>query len=488
METEDSTKALELSREGMRDLGYKVVDLLVEHFATLHEQPVNGWAARADLEARFREPVPEKPGDPAAVLRLERDLLPFFVRINHPRFFAFVPSPSNFVGAMADALVAGLNPLASNWLVCSGPAEIELVTVDWLCRACGLPAEAGGLFVSGGSVANLTALGAARHARLEARGLGSENAVLYFSDQTHSSVERGLAVLGFRPDQLRKIPGDDRFRLPLSALEAAIAADRAAGRIPFCVIANAGTTNTGAVDPLPELAALCRREDLWLHADGAYGAAAVFCERGRRELAGIERVDSLALDPHKWLFQPFECGCVLVRDRRLLSAAFAVHPEYLQDVHRDEEAINFCDHGIQLTRGFRALKLWLTLQVFGLEALRAAVDRGFTQAENAEALLRAGGPWEIVTPEAMGMVSFRFSPPGLPGLTAERLDALQIDIAARLRAESWAFVTSTRLAGRNALRLCTINPRTTEDDLRGTIERMAAIGEDLATNAVSLAP
>ena len=473
METADLLGSLELSREGMRDLGYRVVDLLVEHFATLHEQPVRGWGSRAEMEARFREPAPESPSEPAAVLaRLERDLLPFFTRVSHPRHFAFVPVPSNFVGAMADALVAGLNPFAGTWFAGSGPAQIELVTLDWLCRACGLPAEAGGLFVSGGSMANLTALGTARHVRLESRGHRLEDAALYLSDQTHSSVERALAVLGFRPDQIRKIPADEDFRLPLPALAAAIAADRAAGRIPFCVIANAGTTNTGAVDPLPELAALCRREDLWLHADGAYGAAATVCERGRRELAGIESVDSLSLDPHKWLFQPIECGCVLVRDRRLLHDAYTIHPEYLQDVHADSEAVNFCDYGIQLTRSFRALKLWMTIQVFGMEHLRAAVERGFALAETAEALLRDGGPWEVLTPATLGIVCFRFV---APGLGEEALDDLQLAIADRLRAESFAVVTTTRIRGVNALRFCTINPRTTEDDLRETIARMERI-------------
>lgn len=475
--TQEDLSTLELSRDDMRAMGYRVVDLLVEHFATLRDQPVRGWASRADLEARFREPAPEGPSDPAAVLdRLERDLMPFFTRVTHPRHFAFIPIPSNFVGAIADALASGLNPFAGTWFAGSGPAEIELVTIDWLCKECGLPAEAGGLFVSGGSVANLTALGAARHARLEVRGQSPAEAVVYFSDQTHSAVDRALAVLGFRPDQMRKIPADGRFRLPVAAVEAALAADRAAGRIPFCVIANAGTTNTGAVDPLPELAALCRREDLWLHVDGAYGAAAVLCDRGRRALAGLDQADSLSLDPHKWLFQPAECGCVLVRDRRLLHETYTVHPEYLQDVHRDAEAVNFCDYGIQLTRGFRALKLWMTIQVFGMDNLRAAIEHGFELAETAEELLRAGGSWEILTPAEMGIVSFRFT---APGLSEERLDAIQLAIVDALLAERWAVVTSTRLAGHNALRLCTINPRSTVDDVRGTIERMARIGEEL---------
>lgn len=468
---------LELPAEEIRKLGYRIVDLLVERAATLPDRPASGWAGREQLEALFREPAPERPRDPAEVLaRLERDLFPWFMPINHPRFFGFVPSPGNLVGALADALAAGLNPFLGTWFAGSGPAEIELVTLDWLRDLCGLPAEAGGLFVSGGSVANLTALHAARHVRLDTRGEDFGRATVYLSDQTHSSVERALSVLGFRPGQVRKLPGDGELRLPLPLLGEEIAADRAAGRIPFCVVANAGTTNTGAVDPLNDLADLCRREDLWLHADGAYGAAAVLCERGRRALAGLERVDSLSLDPHKWLFQPIEIGCVLMRDRRLLHDAFTIHPDYLQDVHRDREAVNFCDYGIQLTRGFRALKLWMSIQVFGMDAFRRAVDRGFDLAETAERILRESPRWEVTTPAQMGVVSFRYV---VPGRTEEEMDALQTGIVDGLRAEGFALVTSTRLRGRTALRLCTINPRTTDEDLRATIERMARLGEGL---------
>jgi glutamate/tyrosine decarboxylase-like PLP-dependent enzyme len=242
---DDSPETLELPAEEIRKLGYRIVDLLIERAETLPDRPVTGWASRERLEALFREPAPEEPRDPQEVLdRLERDLFPHFMPIGHPRFFAFVPSPGNLVSVLADALASGLNPFAGNWFAGSGPSEIELVTLDWLRDLCGLPPEAGGLFVSGGSVANLTALHAARHVRLQGEDPG--RATVYFSDQTHSSVDRALAVLGFRPDQIRKLPADEDLRLPLPLLEKEIAADRAAGRIPFCVVANAGTTPSTA--------------------------------------------------------------------------------------------------------------------------------------------------------------------------------------------------------------------------------------------------
>jgi glutamate/tyrosine decarboxylase-like PLP-dependent enzyme len=290
-------------------------------------------------------------------------------------------------------------------------------------------------------------------------------AVAYLSDQAHSAVERALRVIGLRPEQIRRIASDQQFRLPVNSLAAAVAQDRRAGLQPFCVIANAGTTNSGAVDPLDELADLCASESLWLHADGAYGAAAVICERGRAALRGLGRVDSLALDPHKWLFQPFECGCVLVRDVARLKAAFRVMPEYLRDVHRGEEEIHPCDYGIQLTRGFRALKLWYSLKTFGMTAFRNAVSRGFELAELAESELRTYPDCRIVSPAQMAIVCFRFG----------EGEAAQTNVVEGMLRDGYAFLTSTKLHDEACLRLCTINPRTTEGDIRETIRRIAVL-------------
>src|SRR5437667_6004728 len=304
-----------LLREEMREFGYRVVDLLAEHFANVREERVGSKADPAKLVPLFDKDPPETGRDPNELLtQLERDVLPNNLHVDHPRFFAFVPGPNNFVSTMADALAAGFNVFNGTWLGGSAAAAVELGVVRWLCRICGFPTAAGGLFVSGGSMANLTALVAARHSVLQDRVAG---ATVYFSDQTHSSVERALRVIGFLPDQMRKLESDNNFRLSIQSLRAAIANDRAKGLRPFCVIANAGTTNTGAVDPLPELADLAAGEKLWLHIDGAFGAAAVLSERGREMLRGLERADSISLDPHKWLIQSVECGCVLARDAAL---------------------------------------------------------------------------------------------------------------------------------------------------------------------------
>ena len=454
-------RRLQLSREEMRALGYRIIDLLVEHFDTLGQDRAATRGLRPKLEALLRESPPEAPGNVGAVLRqLQQDVFSHMVHVDHPRFFAFVPCPGNFVGAMADALAAGLNPFVGTWLSGSGPSQVELVTIDWLRQICGLPETAGGLFVSGGSMANLTALAAARHVKL---GDKLNRAVVYFSDQTHSSVERALHVLGFHLEQSRRLASDEAFRLSLADLRREIAADRAAGRNPFCVIANAGTTSTGAVDPLPSLRQLCDQEGLWLHADGAYGAPAVLCRQGRAALDGLQLVDSLSLDPHKWLFQPFEIGCVLVRDSRWLRDTFQMRPEYLKDAVPAGEEVNFSDYGIQLTRCFRALKLWMSFKVFGLEAFREAVAWGIRLAEIAEDRLRESGRWKIVTPAHLAVVSFRL---------AGGNDALHRQLVEQTLADGFAMLSSTVLNGRTALRLCTINPRTTEDDIRDTIARL----------------
>jgi glutamate/tyrosine decarboxylase-like PLP-dependent enzyme len=461
---------LDLSREEMRSLGYRVVDLLVDHFSDGDEEDLGASPSRTDLEERLREPIPEEGTDPQDVLdQVEDDVLPNTMRVDHPRFFGFVPGPNSFIGVLADALAAGFNVFSGTWISGAAAAQVELVVIDWLCDLCGLPETAGGLFTSGGSMANVTALAAARHAVLDD---DVTNAVAYCSDQTHTSVDRALRLLGFGPDQLRRLPSDDQFRLDPEALRDAIGADRASGHRPFCVIANAGTTNTGAVDPLPALAEVADAEDLWLHVDGAYGAAAVVCERGRERLAGLDRADSLTMDPHKWLFQPFEIGGVLVRDERHLRRAFRLEAEYLEDAVGEEDEVNFSAYGIQLTRSFRALKLWMTLKVFGRKHVAAAVQRGFERAEQAERLLHDRPDWTVVTPAQMGIVTFRCEP---DGWTDDRIDALNRRLASAINEEGDIFLTKTTLDNRPVLRLCPINPRTTADDIRKTMDRLDAL-------------
>lgn len=452
---------LEFSPDRMREIGYLVVDRIVEHLATLPDQRVGTRGDPATLIDRLKEPAPAQGMEFEAVLhQLERDVLANTMHVNHPRFLAYVPGPGNFVGAMADALISGYNVFAGTWISGSGPAAVELTVIEWLREMCGLPPGAGGLFISGGSMANLTALAVARHVKIPG---GLENATVYFSDQAHSSLEKALRVIGLPAANARKLASDANFRLPAHELQRRIEEDRRSGLQPFCIIASAGTTNTGAIDPLREISELCRREDLWLHVDGAYGAAAAIAERGRALLDGLELADSLSLDPHKWLFQPYEIGCVLVRNRDHLLHTFRILPEYLKETQRNSEDFNFTDHGIQLTRNFRALKLWMSIKVFGMESFRAAIERGFSLAEFIEKRLRQMPGWEIVTPAQMGIVCFRYT-------AAD--DAAHLKLVQTLLHDGFALITSTVLRGRTVLRTCSINPRTTEADIELALDRL----------------
>ena len=466
----------ELSGDEMRALGYRVVDMIVDHHLGLPDRSATSVARRDRLEALLREPPPLEGSRAEEILdTVERDVLANIMYCTHPRHFAWVPGPGNFIGVLADALASGINVCPGTWLESSGPSQIELVATDWLAELCGLPDTAGGVLVSGGSVANLTGLVAARQTML---GGDMRDAVIYSSDQAHSSNWKNIRILGFQPSQTRLVPVDADLRLDVAALAAAVAEDRRAGRRPFCVIATAGTTNTGTVDPLEALADLCEQEELWLHVDGAYGAAAILTETGRALLAGMGRAHSLVLDPHKWLFQPFDIGCCLVREVRWLEESFSEHPEYLQDTrdHMDmSREVNFCDRGVQLTRSFRALKLWMSMKVYGLKRFRAAIERGIRNAELAESLLEEHGRFEIATRAQLGVVTFRYRPRDATGADLNQLTRRIFD---GIVADGHAMLTTTVIRGETVLRLCTINPRTTDEDIRSTVEMIARIGAE----------
>lgn len=468
---------LQLTRAEMQALGDRALQMVIDRHEQVRAMHTTQSITRAEAERLLHAPLNEAPEPIDGLLDiLGRDVFPNAFKADHPRFYAFVPSPSNFVSAVGDFLASGHNVFSGHWLASSAASQIELTVLDWLRSACGYPAEAGGVFLSGGSMANLSAIVIARETRLGGHDM---NGVVYYSDQTHSSMSKGLRVLGFAKHQRRAVATDAAYRLDVAALEATIAADRANGLRPFCVVANAGTTNTGAVDPLPALADLCAREGLWLHVDGAYGAAAVLHPRGAAALTGLGRADSITLDPHKWLFQPFEIGCLLVRDARLMKQAFRVedddHADYLADiVPHIQQDVNFFERGIQLTRSFKALKLWLSMRAFGLSAFRDGIQVGFDLADFAQEWLIASGKWEIVTPSQMGIVTFRWKQAGLSDAEIDSLTARTVD---RLRLDGYATVMSTTLRGRPAMRLCPIHHGATTTEMATTLERLTRFAE-----------
>lgn len=418
------------------------------------------------------------PGAPRALADVIADAADIFshrVRMDHPRFYGFIPSPASPLAVVGDLLTSGFNAHAGSWMQSSGPSAIEQGLIAWLARRAGLPAEAGGLFVSGGSMANLTGLMLARDRMLppERRREG----VAYVSSQTHSSVAKGLGILGFLPDQIRKIAVDDRRRIDLGALADACAADRAAGLLPFAIVANCGTTNTGSIDDLNGIADLAARERLWMHVDGAYGASVALSKSHRALVDGLGRADSLSWDAHKWLFQTYGCGMVLVRDRRHLVESFANNAEYLQDAIAGMETPNFWDYGVELTRPARAMKLWFTLQVLGEKALGAAIDHGFALAEALEAALAPLADWQIVSAAQLGIVTFRYVP---PGRGAEELDALNSRIAREMVEQNLGAPLTTKLDDMVVMRACTISPDATFDDIRAMARSMDQLAREIA--------
>ena len=452
---------LEVDPETMRLLGYQVVDWLVERAHGRRDEPVLQQASSDDMARRVPGTAPASGRDLDEILRhLGEDVLPFRSRIDHPRYLAYVPGEGTWPGALGDLIASTYNIDVGNWMESAGPSRLETVVLRWFADWIGYPAESAGVLVSGGSAANLTAMACAREALV---GAMSGELVAYVSEQGHSSLARAARVLGFGPQQVRVLPVDDKFRMRTDALEAAITADLAAGRRPLVVLAVAGTTNTGAVDDLTQLARVCGRYGVWLHVDGAYGAFAALTERGREALAGLELADSVALDPHKWLYQPFECGALLVRRGHLLMEAFEIHPSYLQDTTARDGATNYADHGLQLTRMSRALKIWMSLQYFGVDAFAAAIDRAMDLAEHAQRVIEAAPELELLAPATLGIVGFRRHPSGRDD--EEDLERANATLITDLAESGEGLVSSTRLSGSYAIRLCVLNHGTTTSDV-----------------------
>jgi aromatic-L-amino-acid decarboxylase len=448
---------LSLPPDELRRLGHHVWDRLVDRWEALDAQPPIAPGDPAWSSASIG-PCPDEPGDALqAIDALFDEILPRGQRPDHTRFFARIGSPSNPVSVLADLIGSGHNVFAGSWTGGAGASAVELAVLDWLRDWMGMPGGTEGVLVSGGSVGTLTALAAAALARVDDR----DQATAYVSEHTHAAIAKAWRILGFNAANLRVLRADPAHRLQPAAVEAALRFDREAGLTPFAVVGTAGTTSTGAVDPLADLADLATREGLWFHVDGAYGAPVRLTPGGKDLLTGIERADSLVLDPHKWLFQPYEIGAVLIRRPGLLEQAFSLEGAYLRDTRSG--MVEFRERGPQLTRGSRALKLWLSLRVFGLDAFKAAIATGIELAEHAERVLTERDGWEVVSPATLAVICFRRA-----GATDEQTDAM---VAAAV-ADGYAAPSTTILDGRVVARLCTINPRTTKREIEATIARL----------------
>ena len=402
------------------------------------------------------------------------DIFGNIVRGQHPRSFACVPGPASMVSWMGDVMTSAYNPHAGCMSNAPAAGRIEKKLIRWMCDLAGYPEEAGGLFVSGGSMANLTALTAARDSILSFDE--RPKAVVYMSEQTHSSLTKALLITGFGHHQIRKMPVDSRFRMDVCALEKNIEKDIESGLIPFAVIATAGTTNTGSIDPLKEISSICRKNHMWMHVDGAFGASALVSDKYRRLLQGIELSDSMSWDAHKGLFQTYSCSVVMARNSRNLTGSFYSHPEYLADAMAEDTDTEFWDMGPELTRPARGLKLWTTLQIMGQDAIGKAVEHGYELAEMAEEKLRKCQDWEVVSGASLGTVNFRYVS---DKVRSKDLDRINAAAAAAVTASGYAQVYTTELQGKKVMRLCIINPETTSEDVTETLDRLKNAAEEI---------
>ena len=471
---------LSMSPDRMLDLAMHVAKLLVERSENLRDQGAWEGDFRQELERKLLEDPPEEGHVAEEVIdRVVTDVLPFATRLDHPRCFAFIPSAPTWPSVLADFMAAGFNINACTWLVASGPSQLELVVIDWFRKWIGYPDTAGGILTSGGSSASVSAFVAAR----EAAG-NPDSPVVYMSNQSHSAQVRAARIIGISAEHIRLLDVDENFRLDMAALRRSVTEDRNAGLNPIAICANAGATSQGAIDSLEELADYAEAEGIWLHTDAAYGGFAVLTEKGKKLLRGIERSDSIVLDAHKSLFQPYEVGGLLVKDVASLENTFSVHHDVLQDTIWGANHPNFSDRSYQLSRGTRALKVWVSIQTFGLGAFRRAIDEALDLAQRAGEFVRECKALEQLAPVSLGILCFRVNSNQYQ-LDEETLNGINHTVLARVFWEDQALVSSTQVRGAFALRLCIINHNTCWDDVRDTLMAIEQFGEqELAKQSV----
>ncbi|HEX8748660.1 MAG TPA: aminotransferase class V-fold PLP-dependent enzyme [Pyrinomonadaceae bacterium] len=484
----------------MRALSESAVAIVSEYFSDISTRRVFPGQDSIEWLAKIRDARLADEGE--AVERIVEDfrlLLDASRHNGHPRFFGYIASPATPVGAYADLLASALNQNVTSWRSAPAATEVERAVVGWLAEMVGYARDSEGILTGGGSLANLTALLMAHRSRspraVARKGLSAVDApmTVYASEQVHLSIPKAADVLGLGRDHVRLIETDDDFRLNVKGLRERIDADLREGFKPFCVVANAGTVNTGAVDPLEEIADVAKEYGLWLHLDGAYGAPATLYDEKRDLFRGIERADSLSMDAHKWLYAPVDCGCLLFRDVEAARQAFSPGEADYIKVHEEleREAFAFWDYGLELSRRFRALKLWMVLRYYGRRRLAEAVAHDILLAEYLAERVRASEDFQLLAPVSLSICCFRYVPARLrskleeagseeaPGALERELDELNARIMHAVQRGGRAYVSNATLRGRFALRACITNFRTTRADMDGTLAIIREAARDL---------
>ncbi|MEW6368257.1 MAG: aminotransferase class I/II-fold pyridoxal phosphate-dependent enzyme [Acidobacteriota bacterium] len=457
-------KSLELSQKDMRRLLSEAARRVFSHIRTLPVQPAADTEGAAELARSLIEPLPRQgqPYEELMALLFEK-LVPKSYNTPGPGYLAYIPGGGLFHSAVADFIADGVNRYVGVWAAAPALAQLEANVIRWFSEIVGYPQTARGILTSGGSLASFSAIFTARRERLQDDFLSG---IIYASDQTHHSIQKAATLVGFPAANVHVIGTDAQFRIRLDELERRIAADRAAGLTPFLVVGNAGTTNTGAIDDLGALADLAQRERLWLHVDAAYGGFFMLTDRGREAMKGIERADSLILDPHKGLFLPYGTGCLLVRDGEALKRAHATTADYMPHMQEDPDFVDFCQYSPELSRDFRGLRAWLPIKMHGIEPFRRNLQEKLDLAQWAARRLRKIPGIEIIAEPQLSVLAFRLVKPALDTVSLNRLNR---DLLARINSRQHVHLTATMLGDRYAIRICVLSFRTHIDRMRAAI-------------------
>jgi len=472
---------LDPSADETRAWSNSVIELMADYLGDLRDRPVYRQMSSREIRDRLDPALPIKGSDFDGLLTVFREtIIPFSRQNAHPRMFGYVQSPGTPLAAFADLLASTLNANLTVWRSAPAAVELERLTIDWIRQILGFHAEAGGLFVSGGSMANLTAIAAARQTKHNSSG----RLRMYASSETHFSVPKAASLLGIGRENVCQVAVDDRFRIRADDLIARITADLDAGYVPFCVVANAGTVNTGAIDPLAEIRDVADRFNLWMHVDGSYGAFAVLAKSARELFAGLERADSIALDPHKWLYLPLDAGCVIYREPEMARAAFAHDADYTRIIGEEaDEAFAFWNYGPELSRRFRALKVWMLLKGVGLDPLGEAIETNLACAHYLESMVRASDDFEMVAPVGLSIFCFRHVPTEVRKASPEAIDAFNERLLIALQRDGSSYLSNATLNGRFALRGCVLNYRTTLRDMEILVDDLRRVARSLPASA-----
>jgi aromatic-L-amino-acid decarboxylase len=480
----------------IRRWGNAAIEAMADYLDSLRGRRVYPSTIARQIRENLDRALPDEGAGFDRLLETFNDVIVAASRHNgHPRMFGYVQAPGTAIAAIADLLASTLNANLTAWRSAPAAVEIERLTIDWIKQIVRVDASAGGLFVSGGSMANLAALAVARRVKAPA-DLTSTGAQclrqamrVYVSKETHHSIAKAAALLGLGRDNVRTVGVDERFKIRLDDLVAKITEDLEAGHLPFCVVGNAGTVNTGACDPLREISGIARRFNLWMHVDASYGGFAALARSARDLFDGLREADSVALDPHKWLYLPVDCGCVLYRDAEAARATFAHEAEYTRVMEQaPDEAFAFWNYGPELSRRFRALKVWMMLKGVGLRALGAAIEKDLACARHLESLVKASEDFEMLAPVELSIFCFRYVPPSFQSALAaadevervridEELDALNERLLVELQKDGSSYLSNARLRGRFSLRGCVMNYRTTPRDMEVLLDDLRRVAQ-----------